>query len=172
MRRPDGETLELEADHRRHAEIENAIRDLKYGVGLNHLPSGRFAAKLVEGCWLAVRCWPTTSLVGQRGSVWVSRWLPPRPSGGGSSLWRDGSPARRAALPCICHRAGLGKPSSAAPWPGCEPFHSRPDGQPATDPTSPPTRASPARGSPLLRILSPSYPSQLPQTAIGALCGD
>ena len=34
--------LELEADHRRHAEIENAIRDLKYGVGLNHMPSGRF----------------------------------------------------------------------------------------------------------------------------------
>ena len=33
--------MELEADHRRHAEIENAIRDLKYGVGLNHLPSGR-----------------------------------------------------------------------------------------------------------------------------------
>ena len=36
----EGDTLELEADHRRHAEIENAIRDLKYGVGLNHLPSG------------------------------------------------------------------------------------------------------------------------------------
>ena len=31
----DGE-FELEADHRRHAEIEKAIRDLKYGVGLNH----------------------------------------------------------------------------------------------------------------------------------------
>ena len=28
----DGETLELEADHRRHAEVENAIRDLKYGA--------------------------------------------------------------------------------------------------------------------------------------------
>ena len=40
----DGDTRELEADHRRHAEIENAIRDLKYGVGLNHLPSDRFAA--------------------------------------------------------------------------------------------------------------------------------
>ena len=38
----DGETLELEADHRRHAEIENVIRDLKYGVGLNHLPLGPF----------------------------------------------------------------------------------------------------------------------------------
>src|SRR5450830_627371 len=48
----DGTTLELEADHRRHAEIENAIRDLKYGVGLNHLPSGRFAA---NGAWLAVQ---------------------------------------------------------------------------------------------------------------------
>ena len=48
----DGDTLELEADHRRHAEIEHAIRDLKYGVGLNHLPSGRFSA---NGGWLAVQ---------------------------------------------------------------------------------------------------------------------
>ena len=48
----DGEMLELEADHRRHAEVENAIRDLKYGVGLNHMPSGRFAA---NGAWLAVQ---------------------------------------------------------------------------------------------------------------------
>ena len=48
----EGETLALEADHRRHAEIENAIRDLKYGVGLNHLPSGCFAA---NGAWLAVQ---------------------------------------------------------------------------------------------------------------------
>jgi hypothetical protein len=47
-----GETLVLEADHRRHAEIENAIRDLKYGVGLNHLPSGKFAA---NAAWLAVQ---------------------------------------------------------------------------------------------------------------------
>ena len=47
----DGDTLELEADHRRHAEIEYAIRNLKYGVGLHHLPSGRFAA---NGACLAV----------------------------------------------------------------------------------------------------------------------
>jgi hypothetical protein len=47
-----GDLLELEADHRRHAEIENAIRDLKYGMGLNHLPSGRFAA---NAAWLAVQ---------------------------------------------------------------------------------------------------------------------
>ena len=48
----DGATRALEADHRRYAEIENAIRDLKYGVGLNHLPSGRFAA---NAAWLAVQ---------------------------------------------------------------------------------------------------------------------
>jgi hypothetical protein len=48
----DGGLLELEADHRGHAEIENAIRDLKYGMALNHLPSGRFAA---NGAWLAVQ---------------------------------------------------------------------------------------------------------------------
>jgi len=47
-----GAMLVLEADHRRHAEIENAIRDLKYGMGLNHLPSGRFAA---NAAWLAVQ---------------------------------------------------------------------------------------------------------------------
>ncbi len=48
----EGDTLELAADHRRHAEIENAIRDLKHGVGLNHLPSGRFAA---NSAWRAVQ---------------------------------------------------------------------------------------------------------------------
>ncbi len=46
-----GPMLALEADHRRHAEIENTIRDLKYGVGLNHLPSGRFGA---NAAWLAL----------------------------------------------------------------------------------------------------------------------
>ena len=66
----DGDTLELEAGHRRHAEIENAIRDLKYGVGLNHLPSGRFAA---NAAWTARR-WPITWPVGQPASVWASNW--------------------------------------------------------------------------------------------------
>ena len=46
-----GGTISLEADHRRHAEVENTIRDLKYGVGLNHFPSGRFGA---NAAWLAV----------------------------------------------------------------------------------------------------------------------
>jgi hypothetical protein len=45
----EGATLDLEADHRRHAEIENTIRDVKYGMALNHMPSGRFAA---NAAWL------------------------------------------------------------------------------------------------------------------------
>ena len=68
----DGETLELEADHRRHAEIENAIRDLKYGVGLNHLPSGRFAA---NAAWLAVQSLPRTryGVLAHNLSRWAAR---------------------------------------------------------------------------------------------------
>ena len=48
----DGETMGLETDYRRHAEVENPIRDFKYGVGLNHMPSGCFAA---NGAWLAAK---------------------------------------------------------------------------------------------------------------------
>ena len=80
-----GQTLDLEADHRRHAEIENAIRDLKYGVGLNHLPSGRFPAKAT---WLAVQVMahpPLEEHTGRHASVWASRWQPPRPYGDAST---------------------------------------------------------------------------------------
>jgi hypothetical protein len=42
---------ELDEWHRAHAVVENAIRDLKYGAGLNHLPSGRFGA---NAAWLAL----------------------------------------------------------------------------------------------------------------------
>ena len=45
----DGDMLDLEADHRRHAEVENGILDLKEGMALRHLPSGRFAA---NAAWL------------------------------------------------------------------------------------------------------------------------
>jgi len=44
-----GTMLELDADHRRHAVCELAIRDLKAGAGLAHLPSGQFNA---NAAWL------------------------------------------------------------------------------------------------------------------------
>ncbi len=122
----DGATREPEADHRRHAEIENAIRDLKYGVGLNHLPSGRFA---VNAAWLAVQVmahnlarW--TARIGLGEQLVTTKTLRRR----FFSLARDGSPARRAASLCICPSAGPGKTSSVAPWRDCAPCHSQPDG--------------------------------------------
>jgi hypothetical protein len=60
----EGETLALEADHRRHAEVENTIRDLKYGVGLNHLPSGKFAANAA---------WLTLNVLAHNLARWTSR---------------------------------------------------------------------------------------------------
>ena len=60
----DGDTLELEADHRRHAVVEDAVRDLKYGVGLNHLPSGRFGA---NAAWLIL------NVIAHNLARWVSR---------------------------------------------------------------------------------------------------
>ena len=60
----------------------------------------------------------------------------------------------------------------AAPWPGCEPFHSRPDGTVGDRPTHRTTedprrlRASPVRESPLLRPIAavrrPPYPKWNP----------
>jgi hypothetical protein len=40
----DGDCVTLDADHRRHAVVELAIRDLKEGSGLEHCPSGDFNA--------------------------------------------------------------------------------------------------------------------------------
>ena len=39
-----GTAVDLDADHRRHAVVELAIRDLKEGAGLCHCPSGKFFA--------------------------------------------------------------------------------------------------------------------------------
>ena len=48
-----GSPVQLDADHRRHAVVELAIRDAKQGSGLNHHPSGRFFA---NAAWLVLVC--------------------------------------------------------------------------------------------------------------------
>jgi hypothetical protein len=45
----DGDTVATDAFHRHHAVVELAIRDLKEGSGLEHIPSGHFSA---NGAWL------------------------------------------------------------------------------------------------------------------------
>ena len=44
-----GDAVEIDAFHREHAVVELAIRDLKEGAGLEHIPSGHFFA---NGAWL------------------------------------------------------------------------------------------------------------------------
>jgi hypothetical protein len=68
-----GSTVELDADHRRHAVCELAIRDLKHGAGLRHCPSGRF---LANAAWLVLGVlahnllrWTATIGLGTRGQL-------------------------------------------------------------------------------------------------------
>jgi hypothetical protein len=46
-----GTAVDLDADHRRHAVVELAIRDLKEGAGLCHCPSGKFFA---NSAWVVI----------------------------------------------------------------------------------------------------------------------
>ena len=120
----EGDTLDLEADHRRHAEVENAIRDLKHGVRLNHLPSGRFPA---NGAWLAVQVmahnlarWTTRIGLGEPAAT--TKTLRRRCFSLAVRLTRK---ARRLTL--HLPGPGPGKTNSAPPWRDCAPCHSLPD---------------------------------------------
>ena len=130
----DGETLELEADHRRHAEVENALRDLKYGVGLNHMPSARFAA---NGAWLAGQVmahnlarWTARIGLGER--TVITKTLRRRVFALVGRITRS---ARRLTLHLPRRWPWETQFSRALARLQAIPF--RPDGQPATDSTSP-----------------------------------
>ena len=119
----DGETLELEADHRRHAEVENAIRDLKYGVGLNHMPSGRFAA---NGAWLAVQVmahnlarW--TARIGLGEQIVTTKTLRRRGLRPGRTAHPLGTPPHPASATALA----LGNPVQSRPDPAAS--HSTPN---------------------------------------------
>jgi hypothetical protein len=44
-----GDLIEVEAEHRRHAEVELTIRDLKHDMGINHFPTKSFGG---NAAWL------------------------------------------------------------------------------------------------------------------------
>ena len=84
-----------------------------------------------------------------------------------TSPWPDGSPARRAASHCICHSAGLEKPSSIVPWPDCAPCHSLPDsGGGNRPPSSQPNVPANSRQSGLRVSLAAPSPRYLALTNI------
>ena len=97
------------------------------------MPSGRFAA---NGAWLAVQVmahnlarW--TARIGLGQQIVTTKTLRRRVFALVGRITRS---ARRLTL--HLPRRWPWETQSVAPWPGCKPFHSRPDGQPATDPTS------------------------------------
>jgi hypothetical protein len=74
-----GTAVELDADHRRHAVVELAIRDAKHGSGLRHHPSGRFFA---NAAWLVLVTlahnllrWTATLGLGTRDELVVAKTL-------------------------------------------------------------------------------------------------
>jgi hypothetical protein len=74
-----GSPVELDADHRRHAVVELAIRDAKHGSGLNHHPSGKFFA---NAAWLLLVTiahnllrWTATLGLGARDELVVAKTL-------------------------------------------------------------------------------------------------
>ena len=73
------------------------------------MPSGRFAA---NGAWLAVQVMAQLPAATANLARWTARIglgeqiaTTKTRSGDGSSPWWDGSPARHAASPCICHES-------------------------------------------------------------------
>ena len=161
----DGEMLELEADHRRHAEIENAIRDLKHGVGLNHLPSGRFAA---NAAWLALQVmahniarW--TARIGLGEQVVTTKTLRSAVLLPGRTDHPLGAPPHTASATALA----LGSPVRSCPGPIARPPHSLPDGGGGNRPPSgQPNVPANSRQSGLRVPLAASSPRYLALTNI------
>ncbi len=103
----------------RHAEVENAIRDIKYGDGLNHIPSGRFGANTA---WLGL------NMMAHNLARFTSRiglgeaWWPPTPCAGVTCERRASSASRLAASRRTFWPAGRGPSGSTLAWPTCGPW--------------------------------------------------
>ena len=140
----EGDTLDLETDHRRHAEIENAIRDLKYGVGLNHLPSGRFPA---NGAWLAVQVM-AHNLARWTGRIGLGRGVGNHQNPAATLLrpGRTAHPQGPPPHPAPSPGLALAKPIQLRPGEIGVPCHSLPDGvRPVRRTTQPPGGFAPGR---------------------------
>jgi hypothetical protein len=116
----------LDADHRRHAVCELAIRDLKAGAGLAHLPSGQFNA---NATWLLAATlahnllrWTAAIGLGTRNEQIVAKTLRR------TLLMLPGRLTRSAAAGgCTCRPAGRGHTPSRWRWPGCAVSRTPPD---------------------------------------------
>ncbi len=107
--RDDLDTVAADAFHRQHATIELAIRDLKDGAGLEHVPSGHYGANCA---WLAC------AVLAHNISTWTSLLAHHAPT---TSRTRR---TRLFALPAVlANRSGRPTLRFAARWPWADQFH-------------------------------------------------
>jgi hypothetical protein len=161
-----GTAVALDADHRRHAVVELAIRDLKQGAGLCHCPSGVFGA---NAAWALVATlahnllrWVAALGLGVHGLVvakTIRRRLIALPG-------RLTTP--RGAATCTSRRAGRGPrhfspPCSASARSRCEPDRSTPEPSPPIPlPSGSAKRARTTVRPALKRSSEPLTPRQQP----------
>ena len=129
----------LDADHRRHAVCELAIRDLKAGAGLAHLPSGRFAA---NAAWLLAATlahnllrWTARLGLGSHPEQLVAKTLRRTLLALPGRLTRSGRQWTLHYPP-----AGRGLTRSPWHWRGCAASPTRPERTPTPPPGSSPIR--------------------------------
>ena len=121
-----GKAVDVDEFHRAHATVELAIRDLKEGAGLEHVPSGHFSPTRRGFC---ARCSPTISSAGPPCSVTshlttTSPW--PGPCAPGSCRSRVVSSAGPGGRHCGHRSNGRGPMPSTAPSTSCAPCRPSP----------------------------------------------
>lgn len=105
-----GTTIDLEADHRRHAIVELAIRDLKAG-GLAHLPSGKFAANAA---------WAALAVMAHN----VARWTLAAAGGQWTSATTETFRNKLVSMPArLIHTARRLKLRAPTNWPWKDAYH-------------------------------------------------
>ena len=119
----EGDAVDVDAFHRSHATVELAIRDLKEGAGLEHVPSGHFFA---NAAWLVcaalahnlIRWSAHFGELTPAGQLVVARTVRARFfSVPGRLVSR---PAHRR---CVARCSGHGPTCSNTCWPACERCH-------------------------------------------------
>ena len=148
-----GELLELEADHRRHAEIENAIRDLQIRRRAEPSPLGplRRERGVARGAGDRAQPRPLDGAARARRGNRDDQDA----QAVATSLSPDGSPILPGAGPCTSRSAGPGLASGQPPWCGYGRYRSRPDARSqrrpelrGSSPACPRTPRAPSRQRP------------------------
>lgn len=155
-----GDLLDLEADHRRHAEVELTIRDLKNALAVDHFPTKSFGG---NAAWLILNTiasnltrWTARLALGQ-GLVMTKTIRPTHLHRG-----RATGPHLAEEPSCGCHVAGPGPSRSSPRSPGTRPTRCQ-----RLTPRPVPTSAPPGEAGQTGRTRTPTPEPQTLNTKAG-----